>query len=242
MDPRYLDKITDTIVHLAHERGCSLVIDEVIHEYDILCNCEKLDFHCYSDKLFGNWFFQYESIMGQRIIERRQQVEEYNKSQSGMYGWNLILILEKENEMSKFVYGNGGRCNGNTEAQKEFVKSQYPKINIDASWQSIILNTTRPEIKKVIFSGPVTVVKWTDGTLTKCRAMEGETVDKEKGLALCIAKKYFKTESNSQFKKIMDKWIPKEEEAEAKEKTLMSSSVTFPNGMKWGIKSKKKKK
>ena len=45
-------------------------------------------------------------------------------------------------------------------------------------------------IKKVGFYDPVTVVFWEDGTKTVVKA-EGEAFDKEKGLAMAIAKKYF---------------------------------------------------
>lgn len=45
-------------------------------------------------------------------------------------------------------------------------------------------------IKKVGFYDPVTVVFWEDGTKTVVKA-ENEAFDKEKGLAMAIAKKYF---------------------------------------------------
>lgn len=45
-------------------------------------------------------------------------------------------------------------------------------------------------INRVIFNDPATIVIWEDGTKTvvKCN---NEKYDKEKGLAMCIAKKWF---------------------------------------------------
>ena len=46
-------------------------------------------------------------------------------------------------------------------------------------------------IEKVTFSGPVTVVKWNDGTITRVRCAEGEIYDQEKGLLAAMAKKLY---------------------------------------------------
>lgn len=45
-----------------------------------------------------------------------------------------------------------------------------------------------PGIKDVIFNEPATIVFWTDGTKTVVKA-SGEAFDKEKGLAMAIARK-----------------------------------------------------
>lgn len=47
------------------------------------------------------------------------------------------------------------------------------------------------QIKNVIFNEPATIVFWNDGTKTVVKAGEGEPYDKEKGLAMAIAKKFF---------------------------------------------------
>jgi hypothetical protein len=46
-------------------------------------------------------------------------------------------------------------------------------------------------IEKVTFSGPVTVVKWNDGSITRVRCAEGEIYDQEKGLLAAMAKKLY---------------------------------------------------
>lgn len=54
-------------------------------------------------------------------------------------------------------------------------------------------------ISKIIFNPPATVIYWSDGTKTTCKAMDGDTFSKEIGVAMCIAKKFFGN-SRSQFK------------------------------------------
>ena len=46
-------------------------------------------------------------------------------------------------------------------------------------------------IKKVIFHDPATIVFWKDGTKTVVKTNGGDKFDKEKGLAMAIAKKFF---------------------------------------------------
>jgi len=60
-------------------------------------------------------------------------------------------------------------------------------------------------IKKVIFNDPATIVFWNDGTKTVVKCQEGDTYDKEKGLALCIAKKALGNKGN--FNNEFKKWI-----------------------------------
>ena len=46
-----------------------------------------------------------------------------------------------------------------------------------------------PEIKKVIFNDPATIILWEDGTKTVVKAHDKDQFDKEKGLAMAIVKK-----------------------------------------------------
>lgn len=65
------------------------------------------------------------------------------------------------------------------------------------------------EIEKVIFSPPATIVFWSDETKTvvKCN---GEKFDKEKGLAMAIAKKTLGNKGN--YYEVFKEWIPEEED------------------------------
>lgn len=51
-------------------------------------------------------------------------------------------------------------------------------------------------IKKVIFNNPATIVYWTDGSKTVVKCQDGDVFDKEKGLAMAIAKKSFGNKGN----------------------------------------------
>lgn len=65
-------------------------------------------------------------------------------------------------------------------------------------------------IEKVTFSGPVTVVKWNDGTITRVRCADGETYDQEKGLLAAMAKKLY--ENTNIFVEELSNWCEQPEE------------------------------
>ena len=68
--------------------------------------------------------------------------------------------------------------------------------------RTVILNSM-PEIRKVIFNYPATVVLWSDGTKTVVKAGDYDIYDPEKGLAMAIAKKALGNRGNyyEEFKK-----------------------------------------
>lgn len=71
----------------------------------------------------------------------------------------------------------------------------------------ITLTPMHPEIKKVIFNDPATIVYWADGskTVVKCH---DESFDKEKGLAMAIVKKFMGSNaSKSNYNDIFKKFI-----------------------------------
>lgn len=48
-----------------------------------------------------------------------------------------------------------------------------------------------PEIKKVVFSGPATIMFFEDGTKTVVKCDEYDIFDEEKGITLCLLKRIF---------------------------------------------------
>lgn len=60
-------------------------------------------------------------------------------------------------------------------------------------------------IKDVIFHDPAVIVRWKDGTKTVVTCQEGDTFDKEKGLALAIIKHQFG--DIGYYNTIFDKWL-----------------------------------
>ena len=56
--------------------------------------------------------------------------------------------------------------------------------------------------KKIIFSGPCTIILWKDGTKTIAKTSDGETFDPEKGVSICFMKKMLgHTETNKILRK-----------------------------------------
>lgn len=64
-------------------------------------------------------------------------------------------------------------------------------------------------IKKVIFSGPATIVIWMDGTKTIVKCMEGDIYDQEKALMMCIMERLLGG-SKMEVKRFFKKWIPED--------------------------------
>ena len=61
-------------------------------------------------------------------------------------------------------------------------------------------------IERVIFNNPATIVIWSDKTKTVVKCQPGDIYDPEKGLALCISKKFLGNKGN--FNEVFKKWIP----------------------------------
>ena len=102
---------------------------------------------------------------------------------------------------------------------------QYGKLNdnsnilvpiddtISITEEHLSYKQEKATIKNVIFSGPATIVIWSDGdkTIVKKSDCEAE-MDKEKGLAMAIIKKVYKDagKEGSYFRRIFGAWIKDE--------------------------------
>lgn len=85
--------------------------------------------------------------------------------------------------------------------------------------------SAKNSIRKVIFNAPATIVLWTDDTKTVVKCGKNDTYDMEKGLALCIAKKYLGNKSN--FNNVFKEWLPEPEEVcEKSVKELIDQAFT----------------
>ena len=128
-----------------------------------------------------------------RLNERLKKENEELRQQLANYETSLIKIRGKHSPADgvafadndpKAVYLYTGRSNGKTQMLKEVLNSMYGT------------KAFKYDIKKVIFSGPCTIVFWQDGTKTMVRQQEGDVLDKEKGLAMAIAKRVYGDKSN----------------------------------------------
>ncbi len=55
--------------------------------------------------------------------------------------------------------------------------------------QVLHVSTLHPQLKKVIFNKPATIVYWSDDTKTVVKCGKDDKWDEEKGLAMAISKK-----------------------------------------------------
>lgn len=93
------------------------------------------------------------------------------------------------------------------------------KINLSKEVSNMDI---RNNIKDVIFNGPATIIKWTDGTKTVVKCQEGDA-DPWVGMAMAISKKVLGNKGN--FNEVFKKWIkeePKEIEAYVPDKRCAS--------------------
>lgn len=105
---------------------------------------------------------------------------------------NLDVICNKDEELLKLRTLCGKHIMVSEKCEPTYTFYALPTLDISV-------------IKKVIFNDPATIVLWNDGTKTVVKCQEGDTYDKEKGLALCIAKKALGNKSN--FNNEFKRWL-----------------------------------
>lgn len=106
--------------------------------------------------------------------------------------WPVIHYGVNENDLAKQIAVITGRGCGKTQYGLELAKAYSGYYY-------------RFQPKKIIFNGPATIVLWDDGTKTVVKCQDGDTFDKEKGVALCFMKKSLGNKSN--FNNIFKKYL-----------------------------------
>lgn len=88
--------------------------------------------------------------------------------------------------------------------EKPILHHIYANNNLFFSPSEININNI-PEVKKVIFNDPATIVYWKDGTKTVVKCQDGDDFDPEKGFAMAFLKKCWgnKGNFNDNLRKIM---------------------------------------
>jgi ribosomal protein L32 len=81
-----------------------------------------------------------------------------------------------------------------------------------------------PDIERVIFNNPATIVMWEDGTKTIVKCGEDDKYDQEKGLAMCICKKVYG--NTGCYNDIFKKWI-KEKSCDVKNVRRIGDTLEF---------------
>ena len=90
----------------------------------------------------------------------------------------------------------------------DLIKEEYPLYRIELVYKKPILHhiyannylnfplDNIPEVKKVIFNDPATIVYWKDGTKTVVKCQNGDDFDSEKGFAMAFIKKCWGNKGN----------------------------------------------
>lgn len=118
---------------------------------------------------------------------------QYDYSPADVYATSEMFVYNDPHA----VYLSTGRNNGKTKMLKEMLNSMYG---------TNAFKFDKFEIKKVIFSGPCTIVFWEDGTKTMVRQQNGDgAMDPEKGLAMAIAKRALGDKGN--YNNTFKRWI-----------------------------------
>lgn len=170
----------DSIIELINN-----YINGTVKSKNIKYSDDKFDAlrYSYMDTDFCKTFNNKELDVLEELIKLKTKLNE-------IYGTNCFK--EKENEImpTKNIFNQ---------------ESLYIKGSLYIN--GIPLGHMYPEIKNVIFSGPCTIVIWSDGDKTIVRCND-KKFDKEKGLAMAIAKKFLGTnKSKSNYNDIFKKWI-----------------------------------
>lgn len=111
--------------------------------------------------------------------------------------YDCFNVTDISSDFSEIVYTPGGELRVNTNPSTEVsfkCCSQKPEPAL-------------PEIKKVVFNNPATIILWDDGTKTIVKA-HNEEYDPEKGLAIAIAKKALGNKGN--YYETIKKWVGKD--------------------------------
>ena len=138
------------------------------------------------------------------------------------FAWNdgEVTVSEEPPHLTKYKYLAGctiyPRAMGSSHSLKLAHKSLY-------GCSSIKIYGLKSTITKIIFSGPCTIVLWSDGDKTMVRRQGDEPDDKEKAVLAAVAKKFMGSNPNKsdyldEIKPFFEKALKNLEEQNKKEK------------------------
>ena len=88
-------------------------------------------------------------------------------------------------------YENTILCFKNTADYKDITKvDENLSLLLETEALKLQAEKAMPEIEKVLFKEPYTIVYWNDGTKTKVKCSDADSYSKDAGLAFCIAKRF----------------------------------------------------
>ena len=119
-----------------------------------------------------------------------------------------IEVTISKNELNTITLRKKGERRNEMPVERKSTSSSIYYASVTAKLMPV------PDIKKVIFNYPATIILWSDGSKTVVKCQDGDIYDPEKGLAMAISKKALGNKGNycNEFKK----WLPEDEEEEEK--------------------------
>ena len=137
--------------------------------------------------------------------------------------WNKVRRPYRLDNLDALVYGYIKESDKSSSANSEKIIADETEggKNMKHKETTNKSNHKSPDfrrfIKKVKFNPPATIVFWTDNTKTVVKC-QGEDYDPEKGLAMCISKKFLGDKGN--YYEVFKKWLPKEDDSDVVQKVL----------------------
>ena len=180
-------------------------IKDMIARYpNIGWRCEKTIFnYCDDDVLKVDFYFR-----DIRYVDKNVEIVISITASTTMDDINTFVFRCEELIMAQFGFEKRNIF-FNFDAASLYPSVIPYKLFLNEKWREIRQQKREnkiPEITKVIFNKPATIVFWADGTKTVVKSQGKEKYDKEKGLAMAISKKVFGNEGSyyDTFKKFLD--------------------------------------
>lgn len=131
--------------------------------------------------------------VGDIVVGNRKASDNYNITINGWVGI-VVCVCDDERIRVREFPEPANRSAFEATVFAECFDLRYPtKRRQTNKLYPVSVSTS---IMRVIFNKPATIVFWADGTKTVVKCQGKDKFDKEKGLALCIAKKALSNKSN----------------------------------------------
>lgn len=156
-----------------------------------------------------NWTAMYGTLLETNAHFEMKMTAQLNDEQLKV--WEAALGIDKlpKHKKEKTV---GDIVNELTEEQKKVLYYLIAEAQKSGKAES-------PEPTKILIQGTATIIWWSDGTKTVVKCQKGDKMDPEKGIAMCVMKKFMGTnDTHSNYLDFAKDAIAKYEKQQAAEK------------------------
>ena len=160
-------------------------------------------------KYYINWKAMYETPLKTSAHFEMKMTAQLNDEQLKVWEAALGIGNQPNHKKEKTV---GDVVNEFTEEQKKVLYYLIGKVQEDAKAE-------KSEPTKILVQGTATIIWWSDGTKTIVKCQKGDKMDPEKGIAMCVMKKFMGTnETHSNYLDFAKNAIAEYEKQQAAEK------------------------